>query len=166
MRQANGFTFCFNSTLVRFKQAIIVNSVEEKEIVSILHWFDSNRLKMLQDNFAILTFQFHTGSIQTFNESFKAYSRARSFNSTLVRFKRGIREVKKEGDLMFQFHTGSIQTLSGSQIFGGATHRFNSTLVRFKLSIELCESCASMFVSIPHWFDSNTAHLQNIVSVA
>jgi len=101
------------------------------ELVSIPLWFDSNGVDGGEAVPTITVFQFHSGSIQTIAQAWRAL---------LYR--------------AFQFHSGSIQTVLG-KCRERSVRGFNSTLVRFKPGrrsgrVRLCR-----IVSIPLWFDSN-----------
>jgi len=145
-------SYCFNSTLVRFKPSLWARSSSTTFLVSIPLWFDSNGITQGLCHIP-RKFQFHSGSIQTIvNFAADELTRPFQFHSGSIQTTResGVRAAAKvvsiplwfdsnrwgsclcAGDSAFQFHSGSIQTFhKHNQVLANVC--FNSTLVRFKL---------------------------------
>jgi len=121
-------------------------------LVSIPLWFDSNQQALARSHDEAV-FQFHSGSIQTF-DPFAGSGTTLGFNSTLVRFKpRGFRG-KRARICAFQFHSGSIQTQEHFDSHGfRAVFQFHSGSIQ-TIFVTLVVPHAA-HVSIPLWFDSN-----------
>ncbi len=86
--------------------------------------------------FAVIVFQYHTGSIQTLTG--KNYKKImKDFNTTLVLFKQLWTTKKRTKRNLFQYHTGSIQTCIWIPI-QKVYLNFNTTLVLFKLRPSNC----------------------------
>jgi len=168
---------CFNSTLVRFKHS----ARKDAEWLSLCFNSTLVRFKLCLAGGGVAsswTFQFHSGSIQTWKVADRKKELEKSFNSTLVRFKPAAFASPRWSATEFQFHSGSIQTSSDALLVcfprevsiplwfdsnrskGKAIrvreYGFNSTLVRFKLIAPLLLLVCNWRVSIPLWFDSNT----------
>jgi len=164
----------FNSTLVRFKLITQIRQGDVLLIVSIPLWFDSNSCSIEKQR-EITAFQFHSGSIQTRGEMFLNDAYQKSFNSTLVRFKRE-RECKRRLPLAvsiplwFDSNGNDEQGDQGAPIQvsiplwfdsnRNSSTRCNSSK-RFQFhsgSIQTCYSCAGGLGAV--WFQFHSGSIQ------
>jgi len=121
----------FNSTLVRFKP-IGLTTKYTSEFVSIPLWFDSNRSACSYRVCLRVSFQFHSGSIQTTPSTSYVFlcSLFQFHSGSIQTWKRGwLRSFGEHVSIPLWFDSNPAVSEPYLAVYSG----FNSTLVRFKL---------------------------------